>query len=137
MTQTHATAYAVVLGSAEHGFSLATLCKTPECAREAVSIFEGMPVLGLATIALEPEPIIGMAYRLRGGAVPAPHTAPLTATPSAQAGEVPEVLRQALAEALCWPCVDRQRLGSRLCSWTCREPVQRLQLSWEPRVHRQ
>ena len=73
MTQMHATAYAVVLGSAEHGFSLATLCKTPECARETVSIFEGMPVLGLATIALEPEPIIGMTYRLRGRAVaPAP-----------------------------------------------------------------
>jgi uncharacterized protein (DUF1684 family) len=79
MTQTHATAYAVVLGSAEHGFSLATLCKTPECAREAVSIFEGMPVLGLATIALEPEPIIGMTYRLRGGAVaPAPAPAAVT-----------------------------------------------------------
>ena len=64
------TAYAVVL-QGDSGPSLAPLCKTPECALEAVAVFEGAQVLGLATIAVEAEPVSGMQYRLRSGSAPA------------------------------------------------------------------
>lgn len=87
MSASNLTAYAVVLQGA-NGVTLAPLCKTPECARDAVSVFEGSRVLGLATIVVEPEPVSGMEYRLR-------------AAPAEQAsGQVAAKAREHLAAAL-------------------------------------
>lgn len=57
-TETHAILYQ----SADGTLSLGMKCKTPECAAESVPLFEGAKVLG--TVALLPEPVSGMSYRL-------------------------------------------------------------------------
>lgn len=57
-TETHAILYQ----SADGTLSLGMKCKTPECAAESVPLFEGAHVLG--TVALLPEPVSGMSYRL-------------------------------------------------------------------------
>lgn len=57
-TETHAILYQ----SADGTLSLGMKCKTPECAAESVPLFEGAQVLG--TVALLPEPVSGMSYRL-------------------------------------------------------------------------
>lgn len=57
-TETHAILYQTADGT----LSLGMKCKTPECAAESVPLFEGAQVLG--TVALLPEPVSGMSYRL-------------------------------------------------------------------------
>lgn len=66
MTTTHA----VVLKRDSGDLVLAPLCKTPTCAVAALSPFEGCQVVGTAAIAMEAEPITGMAFRLRESAAP-------------------------------------------------------------------
>lgn len=70
-------AYAVAL-QGDHGITLAPLCKAPACAVQALSPFEGAPVVGLATIAMEREAISGMQYRLKhAGVAPQQASAPV------------------------------------------------------------
>lgn len=78
---TSTTAYAVILCRDDGTLAVAPPGKTPECARQAVSLFEGANVFGLATIAIEREPISGMRYRLQ----PRPDIAALSATQPQQA----------------------------------------------------